>query len=55
MSLTIIESISTDRKAILSIVIIPGWKYIESWFHENIISYELLTLSPSGYINRGFV
>ena len=53
MSLTVVESISTDRKAIPPTVIVPRWKYIESWFHENITGYELLTLSPFRYINKG--
>jgi hypothetical protein len=31
-SLTIIKSVATDRTVIPPVVIIPGWKIIQSWF-----------------------
>jgi hypothetical protein len=52
MSLTVIESISADRKAIPSIVIVPGTMIMVSWFHENITEYEVVTVSPTGYTNE---
>jgi hypothetical protein len=53
MSLTIIESISIDSKAIPPVVIIPGVMIIVSWFHENMTSHEVIIVSPIGYINEG--
>jgi hypothetical protein len=53
MSLTIIESISADSKAIPLVVIIPGVMIIVSWFHENITSYKVIIVSLTRYINEG--
>jgi hypothetical protein len=53
ISLTIIESISADGKAIPLVVIIPGVIIMVSWFYENITGYEVITVSPTGYINEG--
>jgi hypothetical protein len=53
MSLTIIESISADSKAILPVVIIPGVMIMVSWFHENMTSHEVITVSPTRYTNEG--
>ena len=53
MSLTIIESISIDNKAIPLVVIIPGVMIMVSWFHENITSYEVIIVSPTRYTNKG--
>jgi hypothetical protein len=53
MSLIIIESISADSKAILPVVIIPRVIIIVSWFYENITGYKVITVSPTGYINKG--
>jgi hypothetical protein len=53
MSLTIIESISADGKAIPPVVIVPRVMIMVSWFHENITSYEVIIVSPTGYINEG--
>src|SRR6202161_3758101 len=52
LSLTIIESVSADGKAIPPIVIVPGETIMESWFHENMTGHEVVTVSPSGYINE---
>jgi DDE superfamily endonuclease len=52
LSLTVIESISADGKAIPPIVIVPGGTIMESWFHENMTGHEVVTVSPSGYINE---
>jgi hypothetical protein len=53
LSFTIIESISADGKSILPLVIVPRGIIMESWFHENITGHEVITVSPSGYINEG--
>ena len=52
ISLTIIECISADGKAILPVVIIPGTMIMVSWFHKNITGYKVIIVSPSGYTNH---
>ena len=52
LSLTVIESISADGKAIPPVAIVPGETIMESWFHENMTGHEVVTVSPSGYINE---
>ena len=54
-SLTIVESISADGKAIPPLIIIPGVLIIETWFYENMTGHELVTVSPTGYTNEGIV
>jgi hypothetical protein len=51
--MTIIESISTDKKTILPVIIIPGVMIIASWFSDNITRHEFLMVSESGYTNKG--
>jgi hypothetical protein len=53
MSLTIIESISIDSKAIPPVVIVPRVIIIVSWFHENMTSHEVIIVSLTRYINKG--
>jgi hypothetical protein len=53
MSLTVIESISADRKAISLVVIVPGKNIIVNWFAENMTGHERITVSDSGYTNEG--
>ena len=53
LSLTIVESISADGKAIPPLIIIPGVLIMETLFHENMTGYELVTVSPTGYTNEG--
>jgi hypothetical protein len=53
LSLTIIESISADGKAIPPGVIVPGSRIMEAWFHRNMTGHELITVSPTGYTNEG--
>jgi 2-hydroxy-3-keto-5-methylthiopentenyl-1-phosphate phosphatase len=52
MSLTVIKSISTDRKAIPLVVIVSGKNIIVNWFAENITGHERITVSDSGYTNK---
>jgi hypothetical protein len=53
MFLTVIESISADRKAILFVVIVLKKNIIVNWFAENITGHERITVSDSGYTNKG--
>ena len=53
LSLTIIESISIDGKAIPPIVIVLGVTIIVSWFHKNITRHEVIMVSLSRYTNEG--
>jgi len=53
MSLTVIECISADGKAIPPVVIVPGVMIMVSWFHENMTGHEVIAVSPSGYTNEG--
>jgi hypothetical protein len=53
LSVTIIENISVDGRAILPVIIIPGVMIIASWFSDNMTGYKLFTVSESGYINKG--
>jgi hypothetical protein len=53
LSLTIVESISADSKAIPPLVIVPSVTIIVSWFHENITGHKIVTVSPTRYTNEG--
>jgi len=53
LSLTIVESISADGKAIPPLVIIPSTMIMVSWFHKNITGLKVITVSPTGYTNEG--
>ena len=53
LSVTIVECISVDRKAIPLIIIIPSIIIIASWFSNNIASHKLITILESRYINKG--
>jgi hypothetical protein len=52
MFLTVIESISADKKAISLIVIVPRKNIIVNWFAENITGHERIMVSDSGYTNK---
>jgi hypothetical protein len=52
-SVTIIEYISADRNTIPPVIIIPGVRIIASWFNDNMTRHELITVSESGYTNKG--
>jgi hypothetical protein len=53
LSVTVVKSISTDGKAIPSLVIVPGRNIIMSWFSEQITRAEVVLVLPSGYTNKG--
>jgi hypothetical protein len=52
LSVTIIKSISIDKKAIPPVIIIPGVMIIVSWFSNNMTRHEFLTVSESKYTNK---
>jgi hypothetical protein len=53
ISLTIIECISANGKAIPPVIIVPGVMIIGSWFHKSMVGHEVITISPTGYTNEG--
>jgi hypothetical protein len=53
MSVTVVECIPANGKAIPPLIIIPGVLIMETWFHENITSQEVVTVSPTRYTNEG--
>jgi hypothetical protein len=53
LSLTGIESISADGKAIPLVVILPGSSIMVAWFHANMTGHELITVAETGYTNEG--
>jgi hypothetical protein len=53
LSITIIECILANGRAIPLVIIVPSVMIIASWFHENMTSYELIIVSKLGYINEG--
>jgi hypothetical protein len=50
---TVVKSISANSKAIPPLVIVPGRNIIMSWFSEQITEAEVVSVSPSGYTNKG--
>jgi hypothetical protein len=52
MFLTVIKSISANRKAISLVIIVPRKNIIVNWFAENITGHERITVSNSGYTNK---
>jgi hypothetical protein len=52
ISLTIIESISADRKVIPPVVICPSKQIMASWFSNNMTGHELIIVSETGYTNK---
>jgi hypothetical protein len=53
LSVTVVKSISVDGKAIPSLVIVPGRNIIMSWFSEQMTGAEVVSVSLSGYTNKG--
>jgi hypothetical protein len=53
LSITIVEYILADGRAIPPIIIIPRKMIMASWFHENMTGHELIMVSKLGYINEG--
>jgi hypothetical protein len=53
LSVTVVESISADSKAIPPLVIVPGRNIIMSWFSEQMTGAEVISVLLSGYTNKG--
>jgi hypothetical protein len=53
LSVTVVEYISVNGKAIPPLIIIKGVMIMANWFTENITRDELITVSESGYTNEG--
>lgn len=53
LSLTIVESIFIDSKAIPLLIIVLSILIIKSWFYKNITKHELVTVSLTSYTNKG--
>ncbi|EKD15526.1 hypothetical protein MBM_06154 [Drepanopeziza brunnea f. sp. 'multigermtubi' MB_m1] len=51
LSVTVIEAILADRKAIPLMIIVLGKQIIASWFSEKMTRHEVVTVSESGYTN----
>ncbi|EKD16925.1 putative transposase [Drepanopeziza brunnea f. sp. 'multigermtubi' MB_m1] len=51
LSVTMIEAILADRKAIPLMIIMPGKQIIASWFSEKMTRHKVVTVSESGYTN----
>jgi len=49
----IVKYISIDKKSILLLVIILGVIIIKKWFYKKMIRHKLVTISLSGYTNKG--
>jgi hypothetical protein len=47
-----IKYISTDKKAIPLLVIIPSVMIIEIWFYKKITRHKFMIISPSSYTNE---
>jgi hypothetical protein len=52
MSLTVIKSISVDKKAILFVIIVLKKNIIINWFTENITGHKQITVFDSDYTNK---
>jgi hypothetical protein len=52
LSVIVIENISVNGKAILSLVIMLSKNIIMSWFSEQITRAEVILVLLSGYINK---
>jgi hypothetical protein len=53
MSVTVIECISADGRAIPPVIIVKGVMIMASWFTEKMTGHEVITVSESGYTNEG--
>jgi hypothetical protein len=51
-SITMIETICAIGTYTPLIIIVQGRQHMESWYHENLTSNELVLLSDSGYTNN---
>jgi hypothetical protein len=53
LSVTVIECIFADGRAIPLLIIIPSVMIMETWFHKNMTGQEVVTVSPTRHTNEG--
>ena len=53
ISITIIKCIYANGTAIPPVIIVPGIMIMGSWFHEKMTGHEVITVSLTGYTNKG--
>jgi hypothetical protein len=53
LSVTVVESISVDGKAIPPLLIVPSRNIIIFWFSEQITGAEVVLVLSFGYTNKG--
>jgi hypothetical protein len=53
ISVIVIEYICINKTVILLVIIVPGIIIIRGWFYEKIIGHEVITVSLTGYTNKG--
>jgi hypothetical protein len=53
LSLTIVQYVFANSKAIPLVVIVPSLAIIMTWFHENITRHEVIVVSLTRYTNKG--
>ena len=53
ISLIVIKCICANRTAIPPVIIVLGIIIMGSWFHKKITGHEVITVSLTGYINKG--
>jgi hypothetical protein len=53
LSVTVVESISADGKAISFLIIVPSKNIIMSWFSEQMTEAEVVLVLLSDYTNKG--
>jgi ribose/xylose/arabinose/galactoside ABC-type transport system permease subunit len=51
--ITVIKYICTNRTAIPPVIIVLGTMIIGGWFYLKITGHKVLTVSDSGYTNKG--
>jgi hypothetical protein len=49
----VIKYICANRTAIPPVIIVLGTIIIGGWFHKKIIGHKVITVSLTGYINKG--
>jgi hypothetical protein len=53
ISVIVIEYICANKTAIPLVIIVPGTMIIGGWFYEKITGHEVITVSLTGYTNKG--
>jgi hypothetical protein len=53
ISIIVIKYICANRTAIPLVIIALGTMIIGGWFHKKIIGHKVITISDTGYTNKG--